>query len=1016
MPTNTNSKTNRDHQTGYEQPSYQPWDDVKGTPYLHNSDNGDGNGIGNHDNGNELNDRRNSAIDSLRGAEQGAVSRRELGAGNNADKSFYTGKGKEQQSKSKKGGLKGKLKGKGALITIAIFLFGGGAFLSASNSILGPAISALATMNTQVENTSYMVRSKYIMSSMINGSGMTTTNGFTGSVKYARIPKYMKKRLANSGFEVTGSGKNTRLSWTHATKSGGTETISDIDAQTFLNMYNDDVEFRDSFVKAKRGRVATFFDNIADKIYSKWGTVRNWFAQFRQSQDAETDMANFKETLSPKFDNKTTTVRTGVEGEPKQAVDDNGNPIFEKDANGNDIIDSNGNKVPVMEPDVNTSSGSSKTQVDADANTKAGGFIKDVAGTVGQLGTWACTAMKVGSTIATAAASMEVVQSINYFMGLVENISKMKYGYGDQSAFNTLMNFFSTSATASIEDYANYSVGDISKYTSDFETAPVDTIDETGAPTESAGMQSFLANQNGAQLTSRTKNYSLERVIISLGGAAAFGTAATQACVGVDVTNSLIAIAGAIGAVATGGIGALAVGFFAKFAFSALISVSVSAFLSFLVPTVANILFNNAFDDAKGMPAGELFARGASLANQMSGKTGSGLPILSKDNAIKVSKLTNEVIAMEAETDRLNHSPFDVTNPNTFFGSIAYSLLPTMTSTNTTGIASFIRSAGRSLSTLMGGVSADGEGSSYLTTFGDCPLNESVGAAAGPYCDTIYGTDPDTLYIEPNDPNYTRALMESPEPGTPAALTCDDDGNCEVNDNSNLAKYITICKNRESMVGVVDQNFLGALEKGNVLVNSIPYVSDVLGLINAGIDAANIPWANGKKCIYSDDNDFWNTEGKYYYRYIEDQRILDQMGANENEDGTSSVNPITAYEERYEKQYLEEHPEADTFIGYLSRISGLTPENTETMLAFITYYDFVNQYDPTLRIAMEGKASDIDDSSEVIAKAKREQLYFPSEELIDNPIEDKTIAREHIVYADVRNRSYAVWNIWIKLN
>ena len=1006
MPANTNANTHRDRQTGYEQPSYQPWDDTKGTPYLHDQDNGNGEGIGNHDNGNEFNERRNSAVDSLRGAEQGAVSRRELGTDNGGSKSFYTGKGKEQQNKSK-AGLKGKLKGKGALITIAIFLLGGGVFLSASNSILGPAISALATMNTQVENTSYMIRSKYIMSSMINGTGITTTNGFTGSVKYARIPNYMKKRLANSGFEVTGSGKNTRLSWTHASKSGGTETISDIDAPTFLKMYNDDVEFRDSFIKAKRGRVATFFDNIADKIYSKWGTVRNWFAQFRQSQDAETDMANFKETLSPKFDNKTATVRTGIEGE-KQAVDDDGNPIYVKDADGNDV--------PLMEPDINNSSGSSKTQVDADANVKADSFIKDVAGTVGQLGTWACTAMKVGSTIATAAASMEVVQSINYFMGLVENISKMKYGYGDQSAFNALMNFFSTSTTASIEDYANYSVGDISKYGDDFATAPVDVVEQTGAPVEGAGMQSFLANQNGAQLTSRTKNYSLERIIISLGGAAAFGTAATGACIGVDVANSLIAIAGAIGAVATGGIGALAVGFFAKFAFSAAIGVSITLFLSFLVPTVANILFSNAFDDANGIPGGELFARGASLANQMAGKTGSGLPILSKDNAIKVSKLTNEVLAMEAETDRLNHSPFDTSNPNTFFGSIAYSLLPTMTSTNTTGIAAFIRSAGRSLSTLMGGVSADGEGSSYLTTFGDCPLNASVGAAAGPYCDTIYGTDPDTLYIEPNDPDYTRALMESPAPGVPAALKCDDDGNCEINDNSNLAKYVTICKNRESMVGVVDQNFLGALEKGNVLVNSIPYVSDVLSLINAGIDAANISWANGEKCVYSDDNDFWNTEGKYYYRYIEDQRILDQMGANENEDGTSSVNPVVAFEERYEKQYLEEHPEANTFIGYLSRISGLTPKNTETMLAFITYYDFVNQYDPTIRIAMDGDTSEINDSQEVIAKARREQLYFPSGELIDNPIEDKTIAREHIVYADVRNRSYAVWDIWTKLS
>lgn len=42
----------------------------------------------------------------------------------------------------------------------------------------------------------------------------------------------------------------------------------------------------------------------------------------------------------------------------------------------------------------------------------------------------------------------------------------------------------------------------------------------------------------------------------------------------------------------------------------------------------------------------------------------------------------------------------------------------------------------------------------------------------------------------------------------------------------------------------------------------------------------------------------------------------------------------------------------------------------------------------------------------------REHIRFESGELVENPIEDKTIAREYIIYADVRNRSYAAWLSW----
>lgn len=236
---------------------------------------------------------------------------------------------------------------------------------------------------------------------------------------------------------------------------------------------------------------------------------------------------------------------------------------------------------------------------------------------------------------------------------------------------------------------------------------------------------------------------------------------------------------------------------------------------------------------------------------------------------------------------------------------------------------------------------------------------------------------------------------------------CDNDGNCTIDNNSDLAKYITYCNGRNSPFGVVDQNILGALQptsglgSAGTILNSIPLIGDIAGILDAGADLANLEWANGKKCGNTDENhDFWDNQGKYYQRYVEDMRLLENMGAFEE---TGSKNPVVAYEEAYEA----EHPVDNTYIGYLSRISGLTPENTETMLAFVYYYDFVNNYDASTRIAMDGNTSDIKNGEEVAAEIMQDIIYFENEEPIETPANNTIIANnQYIIYADIRNRSY----------
>lgn len=127
MPSSANTRSNSEKGSSYR-PDYDVWNEETGTPTHH--DNGDnytgasdnGSGYYGKDNGQDSGSTsspisRNTAINSLRQAENGAISKKEP--------SYYTGNGRKSDNTNlgkKKG--KGKKKGIGALITILLVLGG----------------------------------------------------------------------------------------------------------------------------------------------------------------------------------------------------------------------------------------------------------------------------------------------------------------------------------------------------------------------------------------------------------------------------------------------------------------------------------------------------------------------------------------------------------------------------------------------------------------------------------------------------------------------------------------------------------------------------------------------------------------------------------------------------------------------------------------------------------------------------------------------------------------------------
>ncbi len=957
MPTRTGSSSSRDRLREGEQPSYQPggeyqpWDHDSGSLRLANggdsrdaafSDNGRGYYDDRLDNGRsstrgreQIGEGKGGASDSLsnlRNAENDAASGRE--------KRYYTGNGGKNNQKAKAKSNKRKA---AVIGVIASLIVGGGAFLGSSNSLLAPAMSNLLTSATNTQKASNTIRAKLIATFASKGTAKSATwptNGFSDS---------FLKKLESQGFSYTKSGKTTTLHFNGL----------DLDGNNFSEVYKSNPALRDAYDSARKGNIASFFDKPAEKYYSERGVSRNMWSSFKQSGDADADETAFNKTMTDRFDNSASTSAHSLsKGEHNETEKDPDTGEETSKVVGEQIGDSDSSK-------------STADSKQAAANS-AEGYINKLAKGLAVVDA-GCSLYRIGNLISMIIAAHSIYQSITYFQSFMENISKMMAGEGDASAINPMLNMLSTSVTADVPD-GNGGYTQVK-----------------GAPLEAAGLQLVLGGAYGtlgaASIAQIGKSFSNERLSTTL-----FGNGiAASACAGAQTGSSIISLAVTLG----GGVAGIVGNFLFGIAASVVTAVVASTVVSIMVPFVAS-LFLNTFEDSIGVVAGNVLMRGASAANTNLGRNANGQMPASAQQNLAYNAVNNEVIALEAEVDRMKHSPFDITNPNTFLGTIAYSLLPTITSTRLTSITSLTRSVSTSLASLKnnltGNVFADGEGTSYMTTYGDCKDLGSINAVGDLYCNPATSTSVNGLYIEPDNQDYLSTIESQLDYN-------DSDDSYEIRDGSELYKYVNYCKGRTSPFGVADANILNELETDFGMIGSLPLGSDVANAINGIEDSANMAWATGEICV-NDGEDEWASDGDftYYQRYVEDQRLLTQMDMIDESDNTVS---------KLEAKYRENHPIDTSQAGLIVRYTGMTKDDAETAIAFIEYIYFIDNYDASSRIALKGNTTNPKTSADIIAEWGQGKYKEIQKNIVNDPIESKTIAKQHVIYFDIRNRSYA---------
>lgn len=798
-------------------------------------------------------------------------------------------------------------------------------------SSLGDQIETLITRSTDTMFGSYSENTLRISEELLEG-------------KRGEFPEYYKNRLEGQGILVSASGDGYNLSF-----RGNTIT-----ADNLRETYKSDVDFREAFTKAKRGRTANFFDMSAAFAFGRLGISRNLYHNYKQTGDADTDTKNYKKVQTDLFEDSTHVGINTVTEEPvideetgKPVIDEEtGEPVMQKVETGDDI----------------------RNTVDGDAKASAKTFLTNTAGRAADTMNIGCAALKVANMISVTVAAAEIYQAINYFTSGVENISKTKAGYGEAAGMNYLLNFLNEPVTTT--------------YT-DAETGEEKEI--YGAPIEAQGFTNVLAGANPN--TNQTKNYSVEAAFMTSGLAIGLSVANNKLCGGLRAAGATISLA----------IGALSGGLlksFVSLAKTTIINVAMQqtivGMLSVMIPQIASALFENRAETLAGIPAGETFVKGAALGNKKVARSSSGQMLATKDTAISYAHTSAVANAYESELGRKNHSPFDASSPDTFLGSIVSKAAAiTSGSSPLRHLGSALSVVGNSISGSLlnagGKAFADTEfsvdtelaGTSYQDVYGDpsiCQNLSSINAVCDMYGAEITATYTDTMNISNDDEKYQEILSEN--------IREAEDGAVEVIPNSLLANKIMFCDERDSPFGVYDANIANAFNISLGFGDAIPILGDAIDLVNALEDLSpeSEGWATGAYCVMDKENNPYFEELTYLQHYTEDARIATQIQLDEvkNDDGVVK-NPTIAYKEAY----YEKNPIDTSEAGLIARYTGNTKEDAEEMLALIDYYNYIANYEPP-------------------KEEETENISFVYNNLLEN---EDVILPEKVEYYDLRTRS-----------
>ena len=432
-----------------------------------------------------------------------------------------------------------------------------------------------------------------------------------------------------------------------------------------------------------------------------------------------------------------------------------------------------------------------------------------------------------------------------FFLALMENVSKMKAGQGSSSKINEMMNYLYKTQKSTVMDVT----------TGEMVTAE-------GSAVESPSLYAILSGEKvkGEEVS----NYASDRVLKALGT----GAATEYRKENVTSTNNKIK------------------GTIARFVPLEGETADAGA-LSKVEPIINSSMMENSFESIGGVYAGEMLVEGAVNVGKELAKA-SGATAGDAAAASAYAHLNETIVALDAEVDRMNRSPFDISSPNTFLGSVVRKL----------GALNLFKMTGAS-------VMADDNANDYLNNYGSCERINALGAVGTVSCSEIATFDTSTL----NDPFHDEGFVNFVEENTELS----EDGTRSVKADSKLANFIKYNNERITPIGVMDGGILEALEGGAA---KIPFLSSVVTMIKTFLGAGEEEKAvaTGQVFVNTPSNSEWETY-KYAQRYVSLARATDMLRQYDGEETSYSnirffegdENPVVAFINSYRSGQISQY-------------------------------------------------------------------------------------------------------------
>ena len=663
--------------------------------------------------------------------------------------------------------------------------------------------------------------------------------------------------------------------------------------------------FKDQYASASktwRGGNAGWYDSIEDLTEARLAIKRTRFNNWTTMAFSSADTAWQKLAAGNS---------TATDG----GISDHGSYV-DTDADGNTTTTTSSGSV-----DASSLAGASSIEkVREVLNSKITSVAK-LAATVG------CTGVEIMTAIQTYMSAQQSLQYLNLATGYFEAVQSAQVGRNDGTPMNEYNKILTTPDP------------------------------ETGkTPMQAASSSELFSGTAVSSDDESIKTVSFETLMSSLGtltGNVNMTAQAFEACsyvkMGVAAVNFATTV---ISFVPVLGQAVKAIHIVAKLVGRIAIGVAISSITAFIVPKILTQVFKNVAKNVAtewtGTDYFEAMSSGASKYISGNFQTGGG-SAASATSLAAYNRVKEAVLADEADTERRNKSPLDLTSRYTFLGSIVYSLIPLATSSTVGGI---IKSLGglaiNSVSAILPSASAIAE-TNLASSLGSCPVMESVGAVCDARGNRIDIDDPELATMSTDE---LRAKLLAADPN--AFKGQDANGRDIINPDSITGKTAAILNQRVATLGIADASAANRLvQQPSGLIANIPLVGDVAQIVSAMGEADNIAWISGAAGVDSPDNPLWE-KVRYAQEYIKRERWAEVAGL-------TAKSSVTAFLENY----YEENPLDNSREGILARYSGMTRDEVLAVEDTIDVITYLANYDPSERSTMA--ASDNSHKCDIIS-------------------------------------------------